>query len=112
MGAGQDLAIYRIVKNKKLDQKNLAIKLNITPASVSVIVNKLESEDLLKIIPDEKDEKKFNLFLTEKGQSLLPKIRKSWLKLQKEITNGFTESKNVNLLCLLQKVGKNLELIH
>lgn len=108
-GVSQDLAIYHITKNKKLDQKNLANKLNITPASVSVIVNQLESEGLLNRIPDEKDGRKFNLLLTEKGQSLMPKIRKSWLKIQEEITNGFTESENANLLRLLQKVEKNLD---
>ena len=108
-GISQDLTIYHIAQNKKLDQKNLSIKLNITPASVSVIVNKLESEGLLKRIPDEKDGRKFNLLLTEKGQNLVPKIRKSWLKLQKEITNEFTENENANLLYLLQKVEKNLD---
>jgi DNA-binding MarR family transcriptional regulator len=108
-GISQDLAIYHIAKYKKIDQKNLAIKLNVTPASVSVIVKKLEAEGLLNRIPDEKDGRKFNLFLTEKGQSLLPKIKKSWLKLQEEITNGFSESEKKTLLHFLQKVEKNLD---
>jgi DNA-binding MarR family transcriptional regulator len=108
-GVSQDLAIYHIAQNKKLDQKDLANKLNITPASVSVIVNQMESEGLLIRIPDEKDGRKFNLLLTEKGQSLVSKVRNSWSKIQEEITNGFHESEKATLLRLLQKVEKNLD---
>ena len=112
-GISQDLAIYHIAQNKRLNQKDLANKLSITPASVSVIVNQMESEGLLNRIPDEKDGRKFTLLLTEKGRSLVSKVRNSWLKIQEEITNGFTESEKGTLLRLLQKVEKNLdELTH
>ena len=112
-GISQDLAIYHIAQNKKLNQKELANKLNITPASVSVIVNQMESEGLLIRIPDEKDGRKINLLLTEKGQSLVSKVRNSWSKIQDEITNGLHESEKATLLRLLQKVEKNLdELTH
>jgi DNA-binding MarR family transcriptional regulator len=112
-GISQDLTIYHLAQNKRLNQKDLANKLNITPASVSVIVNQMESEGLLTRIPDEKDGRKFNLLLTEKGQSLVSKVRNSWLTIQDKITNGFTGSEKATLLRLLQKVEKNLdELIH
>ena len=54
-GISQDLALYHLSQNKKLNQKDLANKLNITPASVSVVVNQMESEELLTRISDEKD---------------------------------------------------------
>jgi DNA-binding MarR family transcriptional regulator len=108
-GIGQDLAIYFIGQNKKLNQKNLANKLNITSASVSVIVNQMESEGLLIRIADEKDGRKFNLLLTEKGQSLVSKVRGLWFKIQDEITKGFNENEKTNLCLLLQKVEKNLD---
>ena len=99
--------------NLSYSTKQKANKLNITPASVSVIVNQMESEGLLFRIPDGKDGRKFNLLLTEKGQSLVSKVRNSWFKIQEEITNGFHESEKATLLRLLQKVEKNLdELIH
>jgi DNA-binding MarR family transcriptional regulator len=108
-GVSQDLAIYHIAQIKKLNQKDLADKLNITPASVSVIVHRMESEGLLIRIPNEKDGRQFNLLLTEKGQSLVPEISNSWRKIQEEITNGIHESEKATLLRLLQKVEKNLE---
>jgi DNA-binding MarR family transcriptional regulator len=108
-GVSQDLAIYHIAQHKKLNQKDLANKLNITPASVSVIVHKMESEELLIRIPDEKDGRQFNLLLTEKGRSLVSKVRNSWSKIQEEITDGFDESEKQTLLRLLQKVEKNLD---
>lgn len=106
---GQDLAIYFIAQNKKLNQKDLAAKLNITSASVSVIVNQMESEGLLIRVADEKDGRKFKLLLTEKGQSLVSKVRSSWLKIQDEITNGFDENEKSTLWLLLQKLEKNLD---
>jgi DNA-binding MarR family transcriptional regulator len=108
-GVSQDLAIYYIAHNKKLNQKDLADKLNITPASVSAIVHRMESEGLLVRVPDEKDGRRFNLLLTEKGQSLVPKVGNSWSKLHEEITSGLSESEKATLLCLLQKVEKNLD---
>lgn len=110
---GQDLAIYFIAQNKKLNQKDLANKLNITSASVSVIVNQMESEGLLTRIPDENDGRKFNLLLTEKGQSLVSKVKISWLKIQDEITKGFTENEKTSFTRFLQKLDTNLdELTH
>jgi DNA-binding MarR family transcriptional regulator len=108
-GISQDLAIYHIAHNKKLNQKDLADKLCITPASVSVIVHRMESEGLLVRVPDEKDGRQFNLLLTEKGQSLVPQVRSSWSKIQEEITRGLSESEKTTLLRLLQKVEKNLD---
>jgi DNA-binding MarR family transcriptional regulator len=108
-GVSQDLAIYHIAQNTKLNQKGLANKLNITPASVSVIVNQMESEGLVVRVPDEKDGRQFNLLLTEKGQSLVSKVKNSWSKIQEEITDGFNESEKATLFLLLKKVEKNLD---
>ena len=95
--------------NKKLEQKDLANKLNITPASVSVIVNQMESEGLLIRISDEKDVRKFNLLLIEKDRSLVSKARNSWSKIQVEITSGFHDCEKATLLRLFLKVKKNLD---
>jgi DNA-binding MarR family transcriptional regulator len=108
-GVSQDLAIYHIARNKKLSQKDLSIKLNITPASVSVIVHQMESKGLLIRIPDEEDGRQFNLLLTEKGQNLVPKVINSWSKIQEKITDGLHESEKTTLLRLLQRVGENLD---
>jgi DNA-binding MarR family transcriptional regulator len=108
-GVSQDLAIYHIAQNKKISQKELANKLNITPASVSVIVHRMESEGLLVRLRDEKDGRQVNLSLTEKGQSLVSKVRNSWSEIQEKITIGIHESEKATLLHLLQKVERNLD---
>jgi DNA-binding MarR family transcriptional regulator len=108
-GVSKDLALYHIVQNKKLSQKDLANKLNVTPASVSVIVHQMELEGLLVRIPDERDGRQVNLFLTEKGQNLVPRVKNSWAEIQEKITSGLHESEKETLLHLLQKVEKNLD---
>jgi DNA-binding MarR family transcriptional regulator len=108
-GVSKDLALYHISQNKKLSQKNLANKLNVTPASVSVIVHQMESEGLLVRIPDERDGRQVNLLLTEKGQNLVPRVKNSWSEIQEKITSGLDESEKATLLHLLQKVEKNLD---
>jgi DNA-binding MarR family transcriptional regulator len=112
-GVSQDLVIYHLAQQKGLNQKDLVSKLNITPASVSSIVSQMESEGLLVRVQDEKDGRKFSLSLTEKGQSLVSYVIDSWLKIQEEITKGFTEDEKAMFLRLLKQVEQNLdELTH
>jgi len=112
-GVSKDLVIYHLAQQKGLNQKDLVSKLNITPASVSSIVSQMESEGLLVRIQDEKDGRKFSLSLTEKGQSLVSHVIDSWLKIQEEITKGFTEDEKATFLRLLKQVKQNLdELTH
>jgi len=112
-GVSKDLVIYHLAQQKGLYQKDLVGKLNITPASVSSIVSQMESEGLLVRVQDEKDGRKFSLSLTEKGQSLVSHVIDSWLKIQEEITKGFTEDEKATFLRLLKQVEQNLdELTH
>ena len=108
-GVSKDLALYHIAQNKKLSQKDLADKLNVTSASVSVIVHQMESEGLLVRIPDERDGRQVNLFLTEKVQNLVPRVKNSLSEIQEKITSGLHENEKATLFHLLQKVEKNLD---
>jgi DNA-binding MarR family transcriptional regulator len=108
-GVSKDLALFHMAQNKRLSQKDLANKLNVTPASVSVIVHQMESEGLLVRIPDERDGRQVNLALTEKGQNLVPRVKSSWSEIQERITSGLHDSEKATLLHLLRKVEKNLD---
>jgi DNA-binding MarR family transcriptional regulator len=108
-GVSQDLVIYHLAQQKGLNQKDLVEKLNITPASVSSLVNKMDSEGLLVKVQDEKDARKFSLSLTEKGQNLVPQVIESWLKIQEEIIKGFTDEEKATFLRLLNHLEKNLD---
>lgn len=107
-GVSQDLIIYHLAQQKGLNQKELVEKLNITPASVSSLVNQMESEGLLVKVQDEKDARKFSLSLTGKGQSMVSQVIDSWLKIQEEITEGFTNEEKATFLRLLKQVKQNL----
>ncbi len=108
-GVSQDLVIYHLAQQKGLNQKDLASKLNITPASVSSIVNQMEDEGLLVRIQDEKDERKFSLSLTEKGQSMVSYVIDSWLKIQEGITKGLSDEEKATFLHFLKQVKQNLD---
>jgi DNA-binding MarR family transcriptional regulator len=108
-GATQDLAIYHISEHMGLSQKDLVDKLGIKPASVSSIVNQMESEGLLIRVQDEKDARKFKLLLTDKGQSLVPDVIRSWQKIQDEVTKGFTDEEKALLIRLLKQMDQNLQ---
>jgi len=109
LGVSQDLVIYHIAQQKGLNQKDLVEKLNITPASVSSLVNQMESEGLLVKVQDEKDARKFSLSLTGKGQSMVSQVIDSWLKIQEEITDGFTDEEKATFFYLLNHVKQNLD---
>lgn len=108
-GVSLDLAIYHIAQEKELNQKDLVIKLNITPASVSSIVNQMESQGLIERVQDEKDGRRFILSLTEKGQNMVSSVVDAWTKIQEETTKGFTENEKATLFQLLKKLENNLD---
>jgi DNA-binding MarR family transcriptional regulator len=112
LGVAQDLTIYHIAQQKGINQKDLANKLNITPASVSSIVRQMESQGLLERVQDEKDGRKFNLSLTEKGQNLVSQVIDTWTKIQEETTKGFTENEKATFFRLLKHLEKNLDRIN
>ena len=65
--------LYLLLLEPGISQKNLAARLQITPAAVSVIVRDMEAAGWVERQPDPEDARQMRLALTERGQTFIVK---------------------------------------
>lgn len=67
---GQPVMLFEIQQSPGITQKELADRMNITPASVAVSIRRMEAEGLVLRRRDARDARLQRLTLTSKGESL------------------------------------------
>ena len=89
-------------------QKELADLLRIKPATMTIMIKKMEKAELVERIPDEIDQRVLRVNLTKKGQELFEKLDKINKKMQKEFYQDFTEEEIDTFYKLLDKMETNI----
>jgi DNA-binding MarR family transcriptional regulator len=81
----------------------LAVVLNVSPRTMTDIVDVLERDSLVRRLPDPVDRRSVFAVLTDAGVSRIAAVRKDALKTQAAVARGFTADQLVQLrhLCLL-----------
>jgi DNA-binding MarR family transcriptional regulator len=81
----------------------LAEVLNVTPRTITDIIDVLERDGLVKRVPDPGDRRSILAVITESGLSRINAIRREALAAQASVATGFTPEQLVQLrhLCLL-----------
>ena len=74
---GQPPMLFHIAENPGLTQKELARRMNITPASVAISIRRMEAEGLVIREGDERDARMLHLSLTDKGRELDRECRRA-----------------------------------
>jgi len=69
----QLLIMLEIDKASGINSSQVAKNVNLSPATVTNILDRLENKDLVSRVRDTKDKRKVGLFLTESGKALLVK---------------------------------------
>lgn len=108
--AGQPPLLFSLMKNKVLSQKEIAEKLNIKPATVNVMVKRLEKTGLVEKSKDEVDLRVSRVKLTEKGEKTCLEAMDTMNKISKKIFQCLTETEEENLKFLLNKINENMEI--
>ena len=67
-------ALYLLKYAPGISQKDLAAKLNITPAAVSTTVRDMEKLNLVDRQPDPADARQVKLYLSDYGQNILAQV--------------------------------------
>ena len=105
---GQPKLLQSLIKQDGISQKELAKDIYITPATVTIMLKKLEEEELIIRETDEKDQRIVRIYLTETGKEQAKKIQKIKNKIIEDILKGFTEEEIKVLKTLLLKIEQNL----
>ncbi len=89
-------------------QKELAKRLEISPAALAVTLKKLESGGYLEKKPTENDSRLNEVMLTEKGWEVRHLSEEKFSRIDEQMFNGFTDEELETLVSFLKRMQSNL----
>lgn len=105
---GQFGVLVLVKANVGLNQTTLGNALGIDRSTVVAVINKLEARGLVERTPALTDRRSYALQLSPQGVKLLRRARNMVAKHEKRISKGLTQSDQVQLIGLLQKLWEDL----
>ena len=104
----QHVILMHLAKKDRLpSQKELADHLNITPAAVTVALQKLESGGY--IIRSAGDDNRFNeISITELGRRVVEESKAIFAKIDEAMFDGFSDEELKILISYLERMQKNI----
>ncbi|MFA7348245.1 MAG: MarR family transcriptional regulator [Desulfurivibrionaceae bacterium] len=87
-----------------LRMKELAKKMGVTTGTLTVMIDRLEQQGVLKRTPHETDRRSYLIALTEKGQNLFTEHHQYHLRLTEEITATLSPEEQALFSAVLGKI--------
>jgi len=106
---GQPPLLFILNKNDGLSQKEIADKLGIKPSTITVMLKRMESVNLVCRKQDSEDQRISRVYLTEEGRSLCEKAKEITVLLQDECFGNFTAEEKIIFRRLLMQMRDNLQ---
>ena len=106
---GQDLIILRLADAGEMSQGQLAERLGVEQATVSIMVGRLVRAKLVERRSDAADARVTNIRLTAKGRALEAPVRRIWADMETSLSAGLTPAEVRALKSLLGRISLNLE---
>jgi DNA-binding MarR family transcriptional regulator len=100
------IELIKVLQNPSLTE--LAEKMNIAKASISVMIDRLEKKKFLYKVTSDNDRRSAHVHLTEKGKKAASLHTELHKRIADLLTEGMTESENEILIVLLNKSVKSL----
>ncbi len=104
IGPGQFHFLHIISRNEGIPQKELVEMMKINKANVTRGIIRLEKNGYIKRVRNEDDNRVINLFLTDRGSSIIPELKKAKIRITEICTEKLTEKETETLFILLEKV--------
>lgn len=106
---GQPPMLFILSKEGGQSQKELADKLKVAPATITVMLKRMEKANLVERRQDTDDQRISRVYITEKGKKICKKAKDVMWNLEKECFGNFTVEEKVILRRLLLQVRDNLQ---
>jgi DNA-binding MarR family transcriptional regulator len=106
---GQMPIMFALWRDDGQAQKDLARRLNLAPATVTVTVNRLERAGILERRKDPEDQRVSRVYLTERGRDLHDTVVACLRATNEEALTGFTPEETDQLKEYLSRIIDNLE---
>ncbi|MEG0662359.1 MAG: MarR family winged helix-turn-helix transcriptional regulator [Anaerovoracaceae bacterium] len=100
--------IVMISAHKGISQEELAAKLRIDKGAIAKTISQMIKDGYVTKEQSSKDKRRYNLYLTQKGEEIVPKLAKLQASFEEILTEGMTEAEVEALTSLLDKASKNI----
>lgn len=101
--------LLHLIQNEKKSQKELAKKLHITEATLSVRIKRLVDSGLVEREVDRNDKRVYTIILSKKGEKLMNDIEESISHYQTLICQGITQEDYEVVLRVIHTIQNNLK---
>lgn len=106
---GQPPLLYKLGKQDGQSQRELADKLHVKPATITVMLKRAEKAGLVERRPDPEDQRVMRVYLTEKGKKLDIQVKEIMKSMERELFNNFTVEEQLLLRRLMMQMRDNLK---
>ncbi|ABV34164.1 MULTISPECIES: MarR family winged helix-turn-helix transcriptional regulator [Pseudothermotoga] len=106
---GQPPLLMLVAKNEGITQNLIARKLNVSPATVAIMLRRMEKSGLIQREQDESDRRFQRVYLTDKGSHMAEILKSKMEKVEKIAMDGFSSSEKDQFLKFLDRIIENLK---
>ena len=100
--------LFVLNQEGELSQRELAKKMNLTPPTITSVIQKMEKLEYIRRKPDEKDQRILRLCVTEKGKAFIDDICRVGKQIEEMVFRGMSMEETLLLKRLLVQVRDNL----
>lgn len=106
---GQPPLLFTLYKNDGQSQREIAEKIHIKPATITVMLTRMEKSGLITRRQDAEDQRISRVYLTEKGRKKCEELKSIMVDLNEQCFGNFTEEEKEIFKSLLEKMAENIE---
>jgi DNA-binding MarR family transcriptional regulator len=105
--SGQTRTLQAISEMNGATQRELADRLNITPASLAVSVKRMQKAGIVEKVADQTDLRSNRIHITEKGRKILSESLSEFIRFDNSLLIGFSPEEMRQLDAYLLRIHKN-----
>jgi MarR family transcriptional regulator, organic hydroperoxide resistance regulator len=105
---GQELFLMRLWEEEGLSQSQLADSMCVQPATMTKMLQRMETVGLIERRPDQEDSRVSRVYLTDQSRQLRQQVEQVWSELEERTTANFSVEERVLLRRLLLQIQQNL----
>ncbi|GAA4843235.1 MarR family transcriptional regulator [Paenibacillus vulneris] len=109
---GQPPLLLRLAEQDGQIQKELASRIHIQPATLTVMITRMEKVGLLERRPDPDDQRISRVYLTDKGRFAAEKVKEALHVIEDKCFDHFRPEEKMLFRRLLMQMHSNLESEH
>lgn len=106
---GQPPLIFALHKKDGQSQKELADNLSIKPATMTVMIKRMEKANMVERKPDSKDQRITRVFLTDEGQEAYKNLIEVHKIIEKISFSNFSDQEKEDFRRYLVRIKNNLQ---